>query len=240
MTAAYSDPGIVVGIGEPEEDSRVGFWPGLTPFAAQDEVGVGAVGVPPETHPAAAGGDAVAEFESARAGLLPLACSRAREERGEAGVVGGLRRDLGEKRVRDRVDGAGFEVAIEEFGGFALELDAAVGEAGFAVGSGLLEAWVGEGEDDLAIEEMEGLVAPGDDLGGVPLPMGLLGIERGGDAFPRLDRVARGTGGTRGRISRPGFRPGRERPGDPEGRCCDLRRRSRHPRRSTTGRRPFP
>lgn len=81
-------------------------------------------------------------------------------------------------------------MAVEELGGLALELDAALGEAGFAVGSGLLEARVGEGEDDLAVEEMDGLVAPGDDPGGVPLPVRLLWVEWGGDAFPREDRVA--------------------------------------------------
>src|SRR5688500_15631250 len=71
MALSDRDHRIISRIGKSHEDARIGIFAGLAPLSAQYEIGVGAVGVPPKSHSALTGGDAILHFKTSGTALRP-------------------------------------------------------------------------------------------------------------------------------------------------------------------------
>src|SRR5690242_5341488 len=188
MSLPHRSPGIVAWIREAEEHAGVGVLALLPPLAAQDEVGKGPVRVPPQTHAVVPGGDTVLKTEMAGTTLRPAIVCVLAEQRRKACLVLRFDGDLLEQSSGNRRDRSGLEVAVEKFRRFGLKLYPAVMQPLLA--TVLLKTRVCDDKHDPAVEQMDANVAPRDDLGDIPLPMRLLGINRRGDSLVRFHRDA--------------------------------------------------
>ena len=187
-------PWIVAGIWEANEDAGIGSFLFLKEFAADNKVGVSAIGKPPEAHAAFASGDAIFECESARARLLPGDDIFAAEKIFETVVVFDGRGDEIEIFAREFADYAGLGIAIEKFGGFGLKLNFAAFEwmPAFVVFVTRID---GDEVGD-AVENVDAIAVPENDFDSVPVAKDVFRIEGWSDAIF-------GSGGNEGKPTPP-------------------------------------